>query len=136
MAWNWDALEDQLSDAVDAHCGGEPFVFNPMHQPTVNDRLVPDPTRSQVPVIAIFSDRTAIQPEFGQRSTADGWASAIAATMTKPYISVDIRYFVPGQPPRQDDRFTRLKNGGIYNVADVQPDGQGRYKLIVDQVTT
>lgn len=119
----FSSLENKLSDAVDAKFG-EQFEFQPMTPGASGGRPSVDASRATRQVVGIFDDRS-----FSSRSFGDVARTAMQVTLRHQWLSIDKRQFLDGQMPRQKDCFKRLDTGTTYSVAEVNQDGEGRYKL-------
>lgn len=125
----FSAMEDQLSDAVDATFG-EQFEFQPKTPGAGGGRPSVDPSRAVREVNGIFDDRS-----FSSKSFGDVARTAMQVSLRHQWLSIDKRQFLDDQQPRQKDGFKRLDTGVTYSVAEVTQDGEGRYKLrLVDGV--
>lgn len=130
------ALEDRLSDAVDAMFG-EDWTHLPMAQPTPNSRRQPDATRGPAQFRATIDDRNHGSASFARLgATSGGVASHGGApnfSASNPMLFVDERQFPAGIPVRLD-RVRRTATGDVYEIADLHKDGQGRWKMALVKV--
>lgn len=132
------ALEDQLSDVVDGMFA-EPFTFLPMTQPTVNSRLAADPGRAQQTVSGVLDDRNPGSTSFARLGKTSGGAATSGGppqfSTTSPMLFIDERRFAGGvMPARRLDRFRRNDTGDVFEVTNIERDGQGRWKLAMTKV--
>lgn len=127
----FDDLENEISDDVDAQFGAE-WEHVPMSRATPNSRPGEDASRLRSTVVAVFDDRVPGAGSFARLGNTSGGTASPSATpqftMTNPMLFVDARRFLYGQP-RHGDRFVRADNGFVYEVAGIEPDGQGRLKM-------
>lgn len=122
------ALENRLSDAIDLQFG-EPFTFQPHAAPVPNAKPSPDPTRGARTVVGVFDEPSFVSTEIGAEVRGSSRFS-----MRKLTLSIDVRQFAGGEGPRRFDRFLRQGTGTLYEVTDVKQDGEGRFKLMLNQV--
>lgn len=129
--FDWDGWENRLSDACDDYFG-ETFEFRPQIRRTVNERGSPDPGRPVKTVTGIWHDPTLPMPELSRRRGGNAFQSGPETTLTNPVIRIDVREF--DDSPRQWDQMLRNKTGELYEIASIEPDGQGRLVLEVNRV--
>lgn len=136
MSSPFDALEDRLSDAVDAQFA-EPFTHLPMRQPTPNSRREPDGTRAAQTFQAVLDDRNPGGASFARLGASSGGVASSGGppqfTASNPMLFVDARRLPAGLPVRLD-RIRRAATGDVYEVGDIHKDGQGRWKLALVKV--
>lgn len=121
------ALENRLSDAIDVQFG-EAFEFRP-HTALPNARPTVDATRAVRAVTGVFDEPSFVSTEIGAEVRGSSRFS-----MRKLSLSIDVRQFAEGEGPRRFDRFLRQGTGALYEVTDVKQDGEGRYKLMLNEV--
>lgn len=102
---------------------GEAWEFRPMAGAVGGGRRTVDATRSTATVTAVLRSPLARSTEFG--SEARG---SVPRSIDKPELWMDTRQ-MPGVVPQRFDRFVRADTGEIYEVADVQRDGEGWLKM-------
>ena len=124
------ALEDRLSDTID-HVFGEPFEFRPYVAVVPNVRPAADNSRAVRPVFGAFDE-----PSFNSTEVGTDVRGGSRFSMRKPSLSIDVRQFLAGQKPQRLDRLLRIDTGKVYEVSDVKQDGEGRYKLMLHEVST
>lgn len=127
MASAFAAIENRMFESCEATFGEEfdhlPFVAAPG-----GGIRSPDASRLGATVTGIFESPLYRSKEFG--SEARG---STPATMDKPAVSVDERRFVNG-PPQRHDRLRRVATGEVYEISNVQRDGEGRWLLAVKRI--
>lgn len=131
MASAWPAIEDGLSDAVDA-AFAEGLELRPMIA-LPNARPSSDPDRSTRLVSGVFDEKSSKVEAQGAGLHEFARVSHGLATQ-KPIASIDQRQFANGELPRRLDRLQRVATGDVYEISEVDPDGQGRLKLILKHV--
>lgn len=102
---------------------GEAWQFRPMTAGPGGGRRTADATRATATVTAVLRTPLARSTEFG--SEARG---SVPRSIEKPELWMDTRQ-MPGVVPQRFDRFARTGTGEIYEVADVQRDGEGWLKM-------
>lgn len=90
------------------------------------------------PALAVFGEATTYTPAAGQVFTLQGaflsayktveFQDGAAASTQSPALDVRLSDFPAGAPAPGD---TVLVRGALYSVADVQPDGIGGAKLLL-----
>lgn len=131
---SWPDLENLLSDVVDGTYG-ELLEFRPMaDSSSVNSRPSADGSRAISDVKAVFSDRAYAMPELDKTGTGLRHQSGPMMSLTNPMISIDVRQLA--SQVQRKDRFLRKATGDVYEVTDIQPDGQGRKRLELVHVKT
>jgi len=132
----WADLEDSISETVDLTFG-ETFEFRPMTQLTVNDPVAEDVTRAVRTVEGIYS-APSTEVTLGNtkptRTKVLGGDGMTLVSLTAPRASFDERAFAAGERPRKGDRFSRVATLDLYQVIDIQPDGQGRLVLVLSHI--
>ena len=123
---SWPELENVLSDVVD-DTFGEAFEFRPMARANVNVGSKADPGRTATRCRGVFGDRAYTLPELGKVGNPPRHQAGPMLSLTNPMLSIDMRQLA--DPIRAGDRFKRIATGDVYEVSDVQPDGQGRKRL-------
>ena len=131
MASAWPAIEDALSDAVDA-AFAEDLEFRPMVA-LPNARPAADPDRSERDVTGVFDEKASQIEAEGAGLYELGRVSHGLSTQ-KPLASIDVRQFADGELPRRLDRIKRTATADVYEIAEVEPDGQGRLRLMLKHV--
>lgn len=121
------AHEDRLFAACEA-AFGEEFTVLPYAAAPGGGVRAPDPGRLAVTVPAIFQNPLYRSREFG--SEARG---STPATMDKPSVSIDARHLTSWHPQRLD-RLRRVATGDVYEISNVQRDGEGRWLLAVKHI--
>ncbi len=104
------AVADASIDRVNA----EAFAFAPMRE-VVNGRPAADPTRQPGILMAVF-DAPAERMTLGANGGADRVTSGPTISVRASLLT-DVRRF---------DRFTRVRDGKVFEVTAPGPDGIGR----------
>ena len=130
MPSRFAALENRLSDTIDGEFG-EAFEFRPHIVPVPGAKAVPDGSRAVRDVIGVFDEPSFTSTEVGAEVRGGSRVS-----MRKLSLSIDTRQFATSEGPRRLDRFARLATGALYEVTDVKQDGEGRFKMMLNQVPT
>lgn len=120
-------LEDRVALELN-RVMGEEFEFRPMAGGVGGGRRTADNSRSTATVTAVLRTPLHRSSEFG--SEARG---SVPRSIEKPELWMDSRQ-MPGVTPQRLDRFVRADTGEIYEVADVQRDGEGWLKLPVKHI--
>ena len=123
------ALEDAASATWDATFG-EPFEFRPMVAAAGGGRRTVDGSRSVKSVTGVFDDRS-----FNSEALGAVERTATLITMRHVYLWIARSQFTAGQEPRRLDRFRRTGTGTVYDVSEIQEDGEGRLKIRLSQVS-
>lgn len=123
------ALENRLSEACDAQFG-EAFEFRPMLSGAGGGRRSADGDRAVKTVTGIFDDRS-----FNSQALGAVERTASQITLRHAWLSVDRRQFTAGQIPRRFDRFHRTGTERLYEAAEVQEDGEGRFRVRLTDVS-
>ena len=119
------ALENELADACVATFGDtEGWEFRPMVAAPGGGRRSADPDRAVKAVLGIFDDRS-----FNSEALGSVERTATLITMRHVYLWVDRRQFTVGQIPRRFDRFRRNATGTLYEVSEMQEDGEQMFKM-------
>lgn len=121
-------LEDRLSDAIDRQFG-EAFTFRPHAAVVPGAKPLPDPSRSTRPVVGVYDE-----PSFTSTEVGADVRGGSRYSMRKLSLSIDARQFAANEPPRRLDRFERTGTGKHFEVTDLKQDGEGRYKLMLNEV--
>lgn len=117
------ALENELSESCDEQFG-EAFQFRPMVAGAGGGRRATDAGRAVKAVTGIFDDRS-----FNSQALGAVERTASQITLRHAWLSIDRRQFTAGQEPRRFDRFARTGTSRLYEVAEVQEDGEGRFRI-------
>lgn len=117
------ALENELSESCDEQFG-EAFELRPMTAGAGGGRRTVDAGRAVKTVTGIFDDRS-----FNSQALGAVERTATQITLRHAWLSVDRRQFTVGQEPRRADRFARTGTGRLYEVAEIQEDGEGRFRI-------
>jgi hypothetical protein len=120
-------IEDRLFEACEATFG-EAFEHLPYAGAPGGGLRTPDASRVGCTLTGIFQSPLYTSTQLG--SEARG---STPATMEKPAVSIDQRRFVNG-PPQRLDRLRRVSTGEVYEISNVQRDGEGRWLLAVKRV--
>lgn len=124
------ALEDQLSSVCDSTFG-ESFQIRPMTYGPGGGRRTADGSRTAATITGIYEAPLFKSTEFGVEARG-----SMPALMIRPTLSADVRQFSAYGPPKQYDVVARLGTGAVYELATVEIDAEGRYKLGLKQIGT
>lgn len=124
------ALEDELSASCDEQFG-ETFEFRPMAAAPGGGRRAVDADRTVKSVTGIFDDRS-----FNSQALGAVERTASQITLRHVWLSVDRRQFTAGEEPRRADRIARTATGRLYEAAEIQEDGEGRFRIRLTDVGT
>jgi hypothetical protein len=102
----------------------EPFEFRPYAAGPGGGMRAPDSSRAVRQVVGIHGLRSFKSTEFGTEARG-----SIPARLDRVHLNFDAAQFAAGAPPRALDRFKRLDTREVFEVADVERDAEGRYKL-------
>lgn len=117
------ALEDELSAACDEQFG-ETFEFRPMTVGPGGGRRSVDSGRAVKSVTGIFDDRS-----FNSQALGAVERTATQVTLRHVWLSVQRSQFTAGAEPRRTDRFARIGTDRLYEAAEIQEDGEGRFRI-------
>ncbi len=135
----WSEAEDILSDDMTDEFGDVQIRHIPMRRPDVNSRSEADPSRPvqstnasfpSRPLIGIF-DNTSSEIFLGKGHSESRAVPATKVSSSAPRLSIERRDFV--SDVLAADLIAFLDRGTLYEVTDVQADGQGRVNLFLAQ---
>ena len=124
------ALENELSESCDEQFG-ETFDFRPMTAGAGGGRRSVDGGRAVKTITGIFDDRS-----FNSQALGAVERTASQMTLRHVWLSVDRRQFTVAQEPRRTDRFARAATSRLYEAAEIQEDGEGRFRIRLTDVGT
>ena len=116
----WEQEEPRNSHFID-EIYAEDFRFFPQVA-APNCRATADPARQIRMVKICFDD---------QAREAGGMAHAAVST-SLPYVDVDLKQFP--EKIMQNDKLQRMRTNMVYQVLDVQPDGQSRAHVTLTEI--
>jgi len=119
----WAAAASNIDD-----CFGADFLFHPMAQ--VGGRLVADPDRAQVALVAALTESAQLFDPIGERN-ASGMSKGVASQHGASEAQIDVAAAALPYRARAKDRFIRVSDGAVYEVSGVLEDGLARVKLRV-----
>ena len=129
-----EALVD-LNDELDAEFG-ELFEFRPMAKANVNMHPQADPERSSKDVYGRYLAKHLPMAALDENARRKGtYYEHAGGSMTAPAVSIDDAEFADGAPARQFDRLMRKDTGDVFEISDVQPEGQGRRRYVLKHLT-
>lgn len=127
----WKAAENIMSDDLTAEFG-EPIRHFPMRKLDVNARSQTDTTRpvqifkagrSSKPLEGIF-ESLAYEAKIYKGHRENTVVPATRVSSRKPCLSIERRDFV--SEIIAGDLIALVERGSVYEVTDIEPDGQGR----------
>lgn len=108
---------------------GEDFEHRPQVAAPGGGRRTADDGRAVRLLTAVLEEKEHRSTEFG--SEARG---SMPVTMTKTWAHVDTSELDGAARPERLDLFVRLATGDIYEIAQIERDGEGRLKLSLKHI--
>jgi hypothetical protein len=114
------ALEDEMSALCD-QTFGEQFEYRPYLEGPGGGRGGADGSRPVVTITGVFSDKSYEAKSFGEVERTSS-----RMTLRHAKLSIDRRLI---DAPRRSDRVKRIDTAAVYEIAEINEDGEGRWKF-------
>ncbi len=100
---------------------GEQFEYRPYLSGPGGGRGGVDSSRPIVTITGVFRDKSYDAKSFGEIERTSS-----RMTLRHVYLSIDKRVL---DEPRRSDRVKRVDTSAIYEIVEINEDGEGRWKL-------